>query len=377
VSVARASKASKHLVAFAARPWMVPFVEDLGFVAFPAGSNRGLEPVTRPIREVHLDRERLDFRDGFGRRIARERAADLQPLCAAWRPDLIVWEETDFGAAIVAERLGLPHASVLVSGAGSFITSDMMAKALDEVRAEHDLPPDPEAEMLRRYLVLSPFPPSFRDPDYPLPLTAHGMRLVSGRAEKGGTGPAWATRWPAGPVVYFTLGTVFNHESGDLFMRVLAGLRLLPVNTLLTVGREIDPADLGPQPPSIRVERYVPQAEVLPHVHIVLSHGGSGTVLGALTFGRPMVLVPMGADQSLNAERCEALGVGEVLDAVRATPQDVADVVGAVLANPSFRRASERLRDEIGALPGTDHAVGLLERLALQKRPILTSEARL
>jgi MGT family glycosyltransferase len=271
----------------------------------------------------------------------------------------------------------LPHASVLVSGAGSFATSDVMAKALDEVRAEHGLPPDPEAEMLRRYLVLSPFPLSFRDPGYPLPPTAHSVRLVSGRSGKGETAPAWATGWRAAPVVYFTLGTVFNHESGDLFMRVLAGLRLLPINTLVTVGREIDPAALGPQPPNIRVERYVPQADVLPHVRLVLSHGGSGTVLGAVTFGHPMVLAPIGADQSLNAERCQALGVGEVVDAVRATPQNVADVVGAVLVNPSYRRTSERLRDEIVALPGLGHAIGLLERLALHKEPIIAPEARL
>jgi MGT family glycosyltransferase len=166
--------------------------------------------------------------------------------------------------------------------------------------------------------------------------------------------------------VYFTLGTVFNHESGDLFHRALAGLRDLPINLLVTVGREIDPASLGAQPRHVRVERFVPQADVLPHVDLVVSHAGSGSVLGALAFGRPMVLAPMGADQPLNAERCAALGVGRVLDAVRATPADVRDAVGAVLEDPSCRAAASRLRDEIAALPAPEVAVGLLERLAME-----------
>jgi len=198
----------------------------------------------------------------------------------------------------------------------------------------------------------------------------HGLRTWDVGADRGSTVPDWASGLPGAPVVYFTLGTVFNHESGDLFHRVLAGLRELPINLLVTVGREIDPASLGAQPPHVRVERFVPQADVIPHVDLVVSHAGSGSVLGALAFGRPMVLAPMGADQPLNAERCAALGVGRVLDAVRAAPADVRDAVDAVLEDPSFRAVASRLRDEIAALPAPEVALGLLERLAVERAPI-------
>jgi UDP:flavonoid glycosyltransferase YjiC (YdhE family) len=370
VPLARATAAAGHTVAFAARPWMVPKAQELGFEAFPSGTDEGLEPVTRPLLELDPERELRDLRDGFGRWIARERAADLLPLCDEWRPDLVVWEETDFGAAIVAERLGLPHANVLVTAAGSFVRPEVMAPALDEVRADHGQPPDPEASMLSRYLVLSPFPPSFRDPAFPPPPVSHGLRTWDVGDGERSTAPDWAAGLPGSPVVYLTLGTVFNHESGDLFHRVLAGLRDLPINLLVTVGREIDPASLGAQPPHVRVERFVPQADVLPHVDLVVSHAGSGSVLGALAFGRPMVLAPMGADQPLNAERCAALGVGRVLDAVRATPADARDAVVAVLEDPSCRAAASRLRDEIAALPAPAVAVGLLERLAVERAPL-------
>ena len=56
--------------------------------------------------------------------------------------------------------------------------------------------------------------------------------------------------------VSFTLGTVFNHrESGDLFSRAMAGLRELPIDLRVTVGREIDPAAFGLRPSHVRIER--------------------------------------------------------------------------------------------------------------------------
>ena len=114
----------------------------------------------------------------------------------------------------------------------------------------------------------------------------------------------------------------------------------------------------------MRVERFVPHAELLPKCRLVVSHAGSGSVLGALAHGLPMVLLPLGADQPLNAARCEALGVAAVLDALTAASDAVGEAVMRVLDRPSYRRNALQVRDEIAALPGPDHAVVLLERLA-------------
>ena len=95
-------------------------------------------------------------------------------------------------------------------------------------------------------------------------------------------------------------------------------------------------------------------------------------MIGALAHGLPLVLVPMGADQPLNAKRCEALGVARVLDAGEATPATACQAVTAVLADQTHRQAAKRMRDEIAALPGPAHAVMLLERLATEKRPLLS-----
>jgi len=368
VPVARASINAGHTVVFGCGPSMVAPVEAAGFRVFPLGTGAPEPPERRPLRPLDAEREDREFRENFARRGAQQRVPLTFKLCAEWQPDLLVCDETDFGGMVAAELFGIPYATVFVMAAGSFVRQEVVGEALDELRAKQGLPPDPDLEMLRRYLVLSPFPPGFRDPAFPLPPTAHSFRPPA-PSDIGKTLPVWEAQLPGSPIVYFTLGTVFNMESGDLFMRVLNGLRMLPLNIVATVGPYIDPRELGPQPAHIIIERYIPQESILARCSLVISHAGSGSVSGALAYGRPMLLIPMGADQPLNAVRCVQLGLGRMLDPVAATPDSVAAAVSEILADPGYRQAAERLRDEFAALPGPDSIVGLLERLAEGKSP--------
>ena len=373
VPIARAAEAAGHTVAVAGQAAMIPAIEAAGFTAFATeGATLSSTPERLPLLRLDLDREDRSLREGFAGRLARERATAILTLCATWQPDLLVCDEIDFGAMVAAERLGLLYATVLVIAAGSFVRKEVVGERLNELRAEHGLPPDPELAMLSRYLVLSPFPPGYRDPAFPLPATAHTIRPLTLDGTQNDTAPQWKVHLNGAPTVYFTLGTVFNVESGDLFERVLAGLRELPINVIATVGRGIDPAEFGPQPANVQIAQYISQSIVLPHCAAVVSHGGSGSVMGALAHGLPMVLIPMGADQPYNAARCAALGVARLLDAVEATPETVRASVATVLADPAYRRAAERLHDESAALPEPTQALILLERLVEEKRPIIS-----
>jgi UDP:flavonoid glycosyltransferase YjiC (YdhE family) len=365
VPLARAVTAAGHDVAFAGQPAMTAAVEAAGFTAFATGGETlRSAPVRTPLLAFDAAREDRAVRDGFAGRVARDRAAALLDLCGRWRPDLLVCDEMDFGAMVAAERLGLPHASVLVIAAGALVRPDLVAAPLDALRAEHGLAPDPELAMLRRHLVLSPVPPSFRDAAHPLPATARLIRPSVGEAAAEEV-PAWLAALPTDrPVVYATLGTVFHLEAGDLLERMVAGLRDLPVILVVTTGREIDPAAFGPQPAHVRIERYVPQSQLLPRCSLMVSQAGSGGVIGALAHGVPMVLLPIGADQPANAERCAALGVARVLDPVGCSPEMMREAARAVLADPACRSATARMAREIAAMPDPAEAVPLLERLA-------------
>jgi UDP:flavonoid glycosyltransferase YjiC (YdhE family) len=368
--LAETARAAGHTVAVACGRTLVPFVEAAGFRAFGIGPAPSPGPRRRlPLQEIDPESAEREVRERLVEYGARIRAAGILPLASEWEADVVVADEADLGGTLAAEELDLPYATVLVLAAGSLIRPGVVGDTLDRVRAEHGLAPDPALAAPGRYLVLSPFPPSLRDPDFPPPPTTHFFRPVDARAAGDGP-PPWPRHLADAPSVYFTLGTEFNLESGDLFTRVVAGLRQLPANVLVTVGSEIDPAELGPQPANVHVERYLAQADVLPHCDLVVFHAGSGTLTGALAHGLPLVLLPMGADQPANAERCESLGLGVTLDVVRATPAEVRDAAASVLADPARRRAAQRLGDEIAALPDPATAVALLERLAAERRPI-------
>lgn len=368
--IARVAQAAGHRVAFCCRPPMAEVIETAGFRAFTAGPVIAVPSTVAPLLPLDTERELRVLRDGFaGRGIAHQRATAMRELCETRQPDLLVCDETDLGALVAGERLDIPYATVVVVAAGSFLRRDVIADPVNELRAEHGLEPDPQLEMLTRYLVFVPGPPSFRDPAFPLASTAHPVRPAALEPA-----PDESPRTIAGAAgtttVYFTLGTVFNMESGDLFKRVLLGLRELPIHVVATVGAEIDPATFGPQPPNVRITRHIPQSSVLPTCSAVVSHGGSGTVLGTLAYGLPSVVLPMGADQPFNAARCEALGVARVLNATSCTPGDVRDTVAAVLTKPTYRERARQLRDETQALPGATYSLALLERLAVERQPI-------
>jgi UDP:flavonoid glycosyltransferase YjiC (YdhE family) len=91
-------------------------------------------------------------------------------------------------------------------------------------------------------------------------------------------------------------------------------------------------------------------------------------VIGALAHGLPLVVLPMGADQLPNAQRCVQLGVGVTLDAIRVTPRSIRDTTSALLRDAHAREAAERIRDEIASLPGPEAAVPMLERLVERDR---------
>ena len=178
---------------------------------------------------------------------------------------------------------------------------------------ELGLPADPTLAMPYRYLHLAFVPPSFADPAAPRPPTAHFLRPVA-------SDPADDVALPAvGSDLARPADGLRDAWDGfpgaEVFRAIIEGVRDEPVNLIVTVGPEQDPAQFGPQPGHVHIERYIPQSRLLPRCALVITHGGFSTVLGALGEGLPMVIVPISADQPLLARRCAALGVARVSSA--------------------------------------------------------------
>lgn len=358
--LARAVREAGHEVAVAGSGGLVPRIEKAGFTAFATSPSTHHDQTSanqgrKPLEVMDARAAELEFAEKFADRGARRMAAAMPEVIRAFRPELVLRDETDLGTTIAAEVLDVPVATHLVLAAGLLVRPELVAPRLDAVRADHGLPPDSGLTRLTSGLVLTDAAPSFRSPESPLPVrpTHYRSTVTSGAPSRVG---------PAG--IYVTLGTIFNSASGDLFERLLAGLADLDVNVVATVGRGVDPADLGPQPTHVRVERFLPQGDVLPDVDLVVSHGGSGSLMAALAYGLPSLLLPLGADQPHNARRAGELGVAVTLDAATAKPEDVGESARAVLANDAMRERCVAVADELQALPGPLAAVAALEEAA-------------
>lgn len=138
----------------------------------------------------------------------------------------------------------------------------------------------------------------------------------------------------------------------------------LDADVLLTTGGGVDALDLSPCPANVRVEAYLPQAQVLASVDLVVCHGGSGTVLAALGHGRPVALVAQGADQFRNAPLWARSGAVEVLTPDALTSGAIGDVLAASRPGGALRRAAEATAAAIAAMPSPDLVAEHVERLA-------------
>ena len=152
------------------------------------------------------------------------------------------------------------------------------------------------------------------------------------------------------PVVYVTFGTLFNSNL-DLFRLALEALADESFDVVMTVGRDQDPTGVAPFPANVRVEQFIPQAELLPSCRVVVHHGGAGTTFGALAYGVPQVILPQGADNYEHAAMCESAGTAIVLRPEALTRANLTAAVRSVVNDERYVDASRRCAEEIAAMP--------------------------
>jgi UDP:flavonoid glycosyltransferase YjiC (YdhE family) len=167
------------------------------------------------------------------------------------------------------------------------------------------------------------------------------------------------------PWVLLSLSTTLQGQA-EALPAMLAAVASLPLRVLLTLGG-VMPIESIDAPSNVTVRDYVPHDMVLPHMSAVISHGGLSTITAALAAGVPLVCIPQGREQPLNAARVEVCGAGRVV-APDAPVAVIATAVDAVVRDVTARAAARRLAAEIAALGGGDLATAMVEQLAVSPR---------
>lgn len=167
---------------------------------------------------------------------------------------------------------------------------------------------------------------------------------------------------PGDPWVLVTISSQFADDVplAEAALEALADRRL---RVVVTVGPDHDPDELGSVPPNARVERTVSHAAVLEHAALMVSHAGHGSVMKALWYGCPMVLIPWGRDQPGVAARAATLGVARSVSRERASPRAISDAIDAVLDDESMVRQARQHATRLRATDPSQTAAACLSTL--------------
>jgi UDP:flavonoid glycosyltransferase YjiC (YdhE family) len=372
VPVARELRRAGHEVRLATGPDFLAQAERSGFTGVAAGPTRAFakrERLRRHPESVDVppeEQQRFHVTRVWAGIYAPLTLPDLLAEIERWRPDLLVYDSASYSGPLACALAGIPGASHSFGPAFPAELAELAGAAVEPLWKENGLAAPPAGGMLDD-LHIDVWPASLQLPD-----SARSSRTVAVRT----TGPlarreetAGATGLPLdvaalpGPVVHLTLGTIFNHDP-ELFAQVIAGLDNECGSLVVTTGPDQDPSVLGPQPPWVRAERFLPHHALLPHCDLVVSHSGAGTTLAALGHGIPSLLLPRAADGFRAAEGCVRTGTGRRLKPPEVSPEAVRREARALLGGAGYREGAQRLRDEIAAMPDPAEVVRELERLA-------------
>jgi UDP:flavonoid glycosyltransferase YjiC (YdhE family) len=353
VPLARAFADEGHDVAFATSASFADRVHRAGFDLLPAGIDqdeleRRFAPVRAHLRTLPVaERRPLAFAGRFAANEAPVKLHPLREIVAEWQPALVVHESGDLAAPIVAAAAGLPSVHHSFGRLIPTACFERAAPEIDPLWRELGLEPEPLCGAYRgTYADLCP--PSFQSTTPPQGIQVEPVRPLF-PAAVGETAPAWLAGRRGRPLIYVTLGTVHNDVS--VFRTLLDGLEGVDCDVLATVGNGNDPLALEPVPANALVERYVPQAYVLPHAAVVVAHGGSGSILATFAHGLPTLLLPQAADQFDNAARCAEIGAGLVLLPGDVTAEAVREAAETLLAEPAYGDRAAELAEEVAAMP--------------------------
>jgi UDP:flavonoid glycosyltransferase YjiC (YdhE family) len=171
--------------------------------------------------------------------------------------------------------------------------------------------------------------------------------------------PAVAPPPGDGPLVLVAPSTAQDPEH-RLLRATLTGLADEPVRVLAAYNRRLPDRPLT-VPDNARLVEWVSYEQTMPLADVVVTHGGHGTLMRALTCGTVPVVVPAAGDMNENAARAAWADLGVRLPRRFATPRALRLAVGRALADDALRARVRAVNDSPFSTSGPAGAADLIE----------------
>lgn len=304
----------------------------------------------RAMSMRHDDVAELVIGEVFTRLNAGALIPSMRAAIADFRPDVVFRDPTEFASALCAAEAGLKQVRI---GHGLATGEEALLRHARPILEEWS---EGVTDVVAGSAYFTRFPESVDPANFP----------VTRRYREGSAAGSVPSRKDTGAgFVYVTLGTVAPTIPVLLpwYPVLLEALEGLPINALLTIGRDLEPRMLWPTPPNVEVTQWADQRAVMARAVAVVHHGGSGTVVGSLESACPQLVVPLFADQGDNAAMVELQGLGlAVTDRARGGPAAMREPRGddahrihealkRLLATDEMRARSREVADQMSQLP--------------------------
>jgi MGT family glycosyltransferase len=165
------------------------------------------------------------------------------------------------------------------------------------------------------------------------------------------------------PLIYVSFGTLGSSDI-QLMQRLIDVLGKLPYRVLLNVGDYIEQYKNVPK--NIYIAAWYPQPSVIPHVDMVIHHGGNNSFTECLYFGKPALIMPYVWDGHDNATRVQETNHGLSLHRYNWTDEQMESSLQRLLDDltirDTLRKSSEHMQRQDGPAKAARILTQILEQ---------------
>ena len=219
-----------------------------------------------------------------------------------------------------------------------------------------DFPNDAHSQLAQ----LSQLPPEFEFPRQNLPQCFHFTGPYHNSDSRKPVPFPWE-KLNGKPLIYASMGTLQNRLIG-VFEKIASACEGLDAQLIISLGRSATPEKLPELTGNPLVVGYLPQIEILKKTTLAINHAGPNSILESLTYGVPMVAIPVAKDQPGLAARIAWTGVGEVVPLSKLSVEMLQKAVKKVLTKDSYKKNALRLQEAIKRAGGVSWAANIIEQ---------------
>lgn len=173
----------------------------------------------------------------------------------------------------------------------------------------------------------------------------------------------WRPPEDGSQVLLLSLGSSHTPDQAAFLRSCIEALADSPWHVVATLGHRIQLDELGPLPGNVEVHQWLRHPEVLRHASAFITHAGMGSLMEALFFGVPVVLVPYQIDQRVIAAQAADLDLGRVLHREATTPAALRAMVHEVTTSPRIHAAVDGMRRHVREAGGATRGADVIESL--------------